>query len=658
MLHAGGGPSAGPHRQGISVPKILVADDNTNIQKMVSLALEERGIHVVSVGNGEAAVRRIPDVNPDLVLADIFMPVRNGYEVCEFVKKDERFAHVPVILLVGAFDPLDEKEARRVGADGVLKKPFVPPDPLIAMVTSALEKNPRVAAELAKAKEAKMAPAPEPVPNIDLSARPAPKPLPNFPEPSPEEAAVVYGFGKGVRPQEANDSDDDVDITKGPVAVPGSYASEDEDDEARSTSSDWRRSAMDLEIPAELAGQPAMASMGDLEPISFPSEKDYPPRRVAPAEKAEETPAAVNSAPPSGPSEFSLRQVDEPETATEPELAHTSNEIPEPPQFQPEAMPATSVGLHPVDIEAAPEPNATSAGGHWLDAVSSAQINHPQGGWMDKLQPSTAQENASNAPATEISTGLSEPASAAGAGDTDAKIADSYSPNDEQQSLETDEGQSFFADESENQAGAEAEHQAAIESFAGSSKATEFELDSDGAEPPLALKDPALVEPPAVHVTPEPLLIEEDASGPSQYGAESEATSPLHSFITPVEGFPPADSAEAPPAAATEFPLQAGLEVAEPPVEEVNERIPTMAPPNREALAHIPFLTPPPSFLAEMNAPEPQKDAPRAADAETVNTVVQKVLDKLQPQLQELLSQGLLKPLVENLLQDELTKKR
>src|SRR5271168_1921523 len=139
--------------RGIQVPRILVADDNANIQKMVVLAFKERGIEVTSVGNGEAAVRRLPDLNPDLVLADVFMPVRNGYEVCEFVKKDTRFAHIPVILLVGAFDPLDEKEARRVGADGVLKKPFVPPDPLIAMVTSALEKNPKLAAELAKAKE-------------------------------------------------------------------------------------------------------------------------------------------------------------------------------------------------------------------------------------------------------------------------------------------------------------------------------------------------------------------------------------------------------------------------------------------------------------------------------------------------------------------------
>lgn len=118
--------------------RILVADDNSNIQKMVGLALKDQGIDVVAVGNGEAAVRKISDIRPDLVLADVFMPVRNGYEVCQYVKSDTSLAHIPVILLVGAFDPLDEQEAQRVGADGVLKKPFVPPDPLISMVKSAL----------------------------------------------------------------------------------------------------------------------------------------------------------------------------------------------------------------------------------------------------------------------------------------------------------------------------------------------------------------------------------------------------------------------------------------------------------------------------------------------------------------------------------------
>ena len=121
--------------------KILIADDNSNVQKTVTLALANLGIDVLAVNNGESAVRKLAEFAPDLVLADIFMPVRNGYEVCEYVKKDSRFANVPVVLLVGAFDPFDEREAQRVGADGILKKPFVPPDPLITMVKTLLDRT-------------------------------------------------------------------------------------------------------------------------------------------------------------------------------------------------------------------------------------------------------------------------------------------------------------------------------------------------------------------------------------------------------------------------------------------------------------------------------------------------------------------------------------
>jgi CheY-like chemotaxis protein len=124
----------------IVVPTILVADDNSNIQKMVSLALKDEGVQVISVGNGEAAVKKMRESAPDLILADIFMPVRSGYEVCEYVKRDPKLAHIPVVLLAGAFDPFDEREAQRVGADAVLKKPFVPPDPLVNLVKTLLGK--------------------------------------------------------------------------------------------------------------------------------------------------------------------------------------------------------------------------------------------------------------------------------------------------------------------------------------------------------------------------------------------------------------------------------------------------------------------------------------------------------------------------------------
>jgi CheY-like chemotaxis protein len=159
----------------VPVAKILVADDNSNIQKMVVLALKDQGIEVVAVGNGEAAVRKIADVKPDLVLADIFMPVRNGYEVCKFVKDNPALSHIPVILLVGAFDPLDEQEAQRVGADGVLKKPFVPPDPLISMVKAAL----------ARAGVSLGAPASTPPPPMPVAAKPQPPPVARIAPPAP-----------------------------------------------------------------------------------------------------------------------------------------------------------------------------------------------------------------------------------------------------------------------------------------------------------------------------------------------------------------------------------------------------------------------------------------------------------------------------------------
>ncbi len=104
--------------------KILLADDSITIQKVVNLTFTDEGINVVTVGNGELALKKLNEEEFDLVLADIFMPGRNGYEVCEYVKTNSQTAHLPVILLVGAFEPFDKSEAARVRADGHLTKPF------------------------------------------------------------------------------------------------------------------------------------------------------------------------------------------------------------------------------------------------------------------------------------------------------------------------------------------------------------------------------------------------------------------------------------------------------------------------------------------------------------------------------------------------------
>ena len=103
---------------------ILLADDSITIQKIVSLTFSGEGVEVVAVGNGDAALKKVYEIRPELVLADIFMPGRNGYEVCERIKNDPELEHLPVILLVGAFEPFDSNEAARVKASGHLTKPF------------------------------------------------------------------------------------------------------------------------------------------------------------------------------------------------------------------------------------------------------------------------------------------------------------------------------------------------------------------------------------------------------------------------------------------------------------------------------------------------------------------------------------------------------
>jgi CheY-like chemotaxis protein len=104
--------------------KLLLADDSITIQKVVDLTFADEGVTVLCVSNGKDAIDRIEEFAPDIVLADVFMPLMNGYEVCEYIKQNENLRHIPVMLLVGSFEPFDEAEARRVGAEDTLTKPF------------------------------------------------------------------------------------------------------------------------------------------------------------------------------------------------------------------------------------------------------------------------------------------------------------------------------------------------------------------------------------------------------------------------------------------------------------------------------------------------------------------------------------------------------
>ncbi len=184
--------------------KILLADDSITIQKVIELTFSDEDFEVVTVGNGRLAVERVLDVRPDIVLCDIIMPEKDGYEVCDFIKRSPQLSNVPVLLLTGAFEPFDQERAARVQCDGFLAKPFEP-ETLIAKVKDLLQKAAARGSSVTGPRMAVQVPAPAPGGPFPrrrrrptsppprqrlrrLVAPPPPRPV----EPPPVMAAPVY----------------------------------------------------------------------------------------------------------------------------------------------------------------------------------------------------------------------------------------------------------------------------------------------------------------------------------------------------------------------------------------------------------------------------------------------------------------------------------
>jgi len=167
---------------------ILFADDSPTVLRRAERILLDEGFAVATVSNGVAAINKLPKLRPSLVLADVSMPGKDGYEVCDFVKRSADFCNVPVLLVASDLEPYDEARGGRVRADGIVKKPFTPYD-LTAIVM-------KFAGSLAPLAIPPEAPRREPVaPSVDQSvpappAAPAPETVSASPEPQPVAAVV------------------------------------------------------------------------------------------------------------------------------------------------------------------------------------------------------------------------------------------------------------------------------------------------------------------------------------------------------------------------------------------------------------------------------------------------------------------------------------
>jgi CheY-like chemotaxis protein len=121
--------------------KLLVADDSVAIQKVVDLTFTDEGMEVTVVGDGDQARDRLEEIAPDIVLADALMPGLDGYELCRIIRQNEQLKEIPVILLVGSFEPFNEAEARHAGVSDIVTKPFQSIRDLVSRVGSLLGKK-------------------------------------------------------------------------------------------------------------------------------------------------------------------------------------------------------------------------------------------------------------------------------------------------------------------------------------------------------------------------------------------------------------------------------------------------------------------------------------------------------------------------------------
>src|SRR3954470_8401558 len=146
------------------IPKLLLADDSITVQRVIALTFQGEGIEVIAVGDGDLAVDAIDRERPQIVLADLSMPGRDGYAVAEYVKRSPELSKdIRVVLLTGADEPVEEARSRALGIDGVLSKPFEP-HVATALVRRLLTEAPTVPGFRAVGVDGSGTPGPPPLP--------------------------------------------------------------------------------------------------------------------------------------------------------------------------------------------------------------------------------------------------------------------------------------------------------------------------------------------------------------------------------------------------------------------------------------------------------------------------------------------------------------
>ena len=104
--------------------RILVVDDEVDLVETIRFPLEMEGFNVLVSYNGEDALNQARKENPDLILLDLMLPKLDGYKVCRLLKFDERYKHIPILMLTAKTQEKDKILGKETGADEYITKPF------------------------------------------------------------------------------------------------------------------------------------------------------------------------------------------------------------------------------------------------------------------------------------------------------------------------------------------------------------------------------------------------------------------------------------------------------------------------------------------------------------------------------------------------------
>jgi CheY-like chemotaxis protein len=287
--------------------RILLADDSLTIQKVVELTFSDGEYDLVCVSNGQRALEKVAEQSPDLILADVVMPEKNGYEVCEAIKANPATARIPVVLLSGTFEPFDRDRAERLGCDAIVSKPFD-------------------SQQLLRQVEDLLARAPQDVPSASTMAIPilhdaaAPPPAPAASPEKPAEAGFVSEDFTGSIPRPP-------DIAGGPDLFEEEYGQAD----VESAIAAFEKAHPEFSYVEEGATTAAMATeetAGSLDDADDADEPEEPakPKLADWFQKDRDTAASAASEPPPppAPAPFWVPRQAEPELAPIPFAADDS----------------------------------------------------------------------------------------------------------------------------------------------------------------------------------------------------------------------------------------------------------------------------------------------------------------------------------------------